>query len=58
MSNYNNYNDNHNLDYADEIFEETQSKKKQKENRSVMKDINKELKTLKQIEFKDFNLIM
>ena len=41
MSNYNNYNDNHNLDYADEIFEETQSKKKQKENRSVMNDINK-----------------
>lgn len=58
MSNYNNYNDNHNLDYADEIFEETQSKKSQKENRSVMKDINRELKTLKQIEFKDFNLIM
>ena len=26
MSNYNNYNDNHNLDYADEIFEESENR--------------------------------
>jgi len=41
------------LDYSDEIQEE-----KSKKAKSAMKDIDKELKSLKKIEFKDFSLIM
>lgn len=49
---------NESLSYIDEIYTERDEKAQKKENRSIMKEINKELKSLKQIQFKDFNLIM
>lgn len=57
MSNNSNHN-NEMMNYIDEAYNERDERAQKKENRSVMKEVNKELESLKQIHFKDFNLIM